>query len=252
MVCVFVSTVVTLVLFTLPRLEPVEDIMERVRIASVYFDIVFILFVAYFVVFFNRKFKLGVPAFLVWVVCVHLVLSVDFGTSLGWYDKFPWWDDFLHTTFGFIGAAAIYYLFLRWRKNKLDVFDHIVIVLLVVAFAALWEIFEYVAGKILYADTQDVGALVAAGRDANYDTMMDLIDAIVGAVCFELYLLACWGTRVLLQKKAARSLPEGPPEEGEAPLQSAEISSATGKRRCASRSRSGPWQWISGRASTIR
>ncbi len=185
--CVLVSMVVTLILFA-TGMPSEMDHKEYVQHITVFFDIVFVAAVAFALVFFNRRFRLGLPYFLICLVCAHLMLSVHFGTALGWYYKFTWWDDFLHCFFGAIGCAGIYYLFLRWRKNKLDAIDHIVIVLLVVAFAALWEIFEFVAGEILNADMQDADMLVEAGKSAVYDTIMDLVDAIVGAVVYELFL----------------------------------------------------------------
>ena len=217
--CVLVSMVVTLILFA-ERMPAEMDRTQSVQHATVFFDIVFVAAVAFALVFLNRRFRLGIPHFLVWLVCVHLVLSVHFGTALGWYYKFPWWDDFLHGSFGVIGCAGIYYLFLRRRKNKLDAIDHIVIVLLVVAFAALWEIFEFVAGEILNADTQDADMLVSAGKSAVLDTMMDLIDAIVGALLYEICLQSAHFIARRRRRKQAQVLPGEPlsglvSEEGE-------------------------------------
>lgn len=177
------------------------------RYWSVYFDLVFMAVVQFVIIFLNRRFSLGLPYYLIALMALHSVLSVDMGTSLGFYGRFPWWDTFVHCFFGFLAAATLYYLYLRFKGKEADAFDCLVILLIVLSFAALWELFEYVMGAILKSDMQDVYGLtgkivehVIAARNGGStadlvtlmreeinpvsDTMFDMTVAIVGAVVF--------------------------------------------------------------------
>lgn len=175
-----ICAVVTTVLYT-----TVID----VQYWSVYFDQVFMAVVQFAIVFLNRRFSLGLPYYLIALMALHSVLSVDMGTSLGFYGRYPWWDTFVHCFFGFLAAATLYYLYPRLKGGKPNLLDILVIVLIVLSFAALWELFEYVMGGILDSDMQDVQRLMAEGKNPISDTMFDMTVAIIGACAFFILLL---------------------------------------------------------------
>lgn len=152
---------------------------------SIYASLFIIALTPFAIVFVNRKFRLGIPQYLVILMCTHGILSVDLGTALGLYGRFPWWDTFVHAFFGFLSCATLYSLYFRFREGKPDLLDFIGMVLLVISFAAIWEVYEFVAGGVLDSDMQDVAASIAKGINPITDTMVDIVVATIGAALFE-------------------------------------------------------------------
>ncbi len=195
-----ICNIVTTILYSIPSITPYTH-------WTVYFDQVFMAVVQFAIVFINRKFKLGLPYYLIALMALHSVFSVDMGTSLGFYGRWKYWDTFVHCFFGFLAAATLFYLYPRIKGKDPNLFDAVVVVLIVIAFAAIWELFEYVMGAILDSDMQDVYRLTGdvvnhvleaknAGSTADLntlmkempnavsDTMYDMVVAIVGSLVF--------------------------------------------------------------------
>ena len=105
------------------------------------------------------------------------------GTSLEFYDKFPWWDTMLHTVSGLIfflvGVTVIKQLS---KKTENKLIDNKIILAFGICFSlstgVVWEIFEFVVDIILEENMQLAKGLV--GQDAIMDTMIDLISVTVG------------------------------------------------------------------------
>ncbi len=198
-----IATVVTLVLYSTVYTE---------RAPSIYCAIVLIGLLPFVLIFFNRKFSLGFPFGFVALVCLHFVFAVDMGTALLFYDNLPWWDLFVHGYFGFLCCAALYYLCIRFFEKKPTWFHFLLFVFITIAFAALWEIYEYVADLFLHRDMQCVESAIAAGKSPLTDTMTDIMIAIAGAFLY----CAGMGVRALiLKRKAKKSLGEEDPSEEE-------------------------------------
>ncbi len=155
---------------------------------SVYLAMAIMTLVPFAIIFVNRKWALGLPQYLIILFCVHTVLSVDMGTALGFYGKWKWWDTAVHCFFGFLACATLYYLYFRLKDDRPKAVDYIVMVLLVISFAAIWEVYEFVAGAILDSDMQDVRALMEQGLNPITDTMVDIVVAFVGSLLFLLFL----------------------------------------------------------------
>lgn len=171
-----------------------------------YFDAVFIAFVPYALIFLNRKLKLGLPDYLVILWCTHCVVSVDLGTVMWFYGKISWWDSAVHGYFGFLACGTLCYLYPKFKGGERPkVFDHIMIVLAVIAFGAIWEVYEFFCSYVIGTDMQDVGTQLAQGINPMTDTMIDITCAAIGAVLFELIVLAKW---LVLRRKEKEK--EGP------------------------------------------
>lgn len=151
---------------------------------SLYLGMAVIAVVPFAIVFVNRKWKLGVPNYLVCLMCSHAILSVDMGSTLGVYGIFPWWDSAVHTYFGFLCCAVLYYLYIRLKGEQPKLVDYIVMVLLVLSVAAIWEVYEFVASFIFESDMQDVARSIEAGIHPLTDTVVDMCIATLGAVIF--------------------------------------------------------------------
>lgn len=135
----------------------------------------------------NRRFKAGLPLWLIAVMLCHFTLSIDFGTVLGVYDKIFWWDLLSHGLFGFWAAAFCLYLYKRFSGGA-GAFALIVAFLAVMGLAAIWEIYEYLAGALLNEDMQRVQESLNLGKSPLYDTMTDIMIAAAGAAAYYLCL----------------------------------------------------------------
>lgn len=115
------------------------------------------------------------------------------------YRVLPDVDKVLHTLFGVLGGLGMMILLLYGKGEKLRPWCFFVLIMLgVLGLAALWEIYEYLASSVLGADLQRylpdmnaVGNLTVNELMKNYDplwdTMWDIIVAMLGVVIF--YLL---------------------------------------------------------------
>lgn len=131
-----------------------------------------------------------IPLILFYGIAVHLILAVDFGTVLGFYDKLYFWDLLAHGYFGFICSFLIFILFLNFNRNyQLKTFHILCIFLMVLGVAAMWEIFEFFMDGLLHGDAQRVQESIALGHTPIYDTMMDIIITVVGILLFYFVLL---------------------------------------------------------------
>lgn len=151
--------------------------------------------------FMNRRWKFGIPRYLIILVCLHLILSADAGTAMGLYKLLPWWDLMIHGFFGFLGCAFFYYLYLYFEKQPPKALHYIVFVLLTLSLAGLWEIYEFVADLVLHSDMQSVEDALAQGISPLTDTITDMMIAIAGAVLFYAALFV----KKIISKRKTRS-----------------------------------------------
>ena len=146
----------------------------------------------------NLKWRLGIPQYLMALICLHIIFAVDCGTTMGFYGKFAWWDLFVHGFFGFLGCDTLYYLYMRLEGKRPNLIYHIVIILLTISLAAIWEIYEFVAGLLLNIDMQGVGSALALGKNPLADTITDIVIALAGVAVFYALLLC---KRLFYKKK---------------------------------------------------
>lgn len=151
---------------------------------TVYCSLAIMLFVPLILTAMNRRLGLGIPNYLVALMCLHAVLSVDLGTTFGFYGRFAWWDSSVHCFFGLLACGTLYYLYIRWKGETPKALECLIIVLLVISFAAIWEVYEFVASAVLGADMQDVALQMAQGINPLTDTVVDILVATLGAVVF--------------------------------------------------------------------
>lgn len=120
---------------------------------------------------------------------IHIVLAVDLGCAISFYDRFYWWDMLMHGCFGLIASMSFYILLLKWNGRNRKRFGFFVLIFLsTMGCAAIWEIFEFTCDQILNIDAQRVMESIAMGHTPVYDTMMDIIVAIAGIAIFYISL----------------------------------------------------------------
>lgn len=149
----------------------------------------------------NRLFKIKIPFALNVAITSFAFLAMDIAAVLDFYSVIPYLDKFLHTVFGIIcGFGAMIFL-LYGKGEKLRPWCFFTLIMLfVLGVAAIWELFEYVAGFIVDMDMQfrfpriegvddmTVAQLKAMGFDPLCDTLWDIIVAVFGTCVFYLII----------------------------------------------------------------
>lgn len=122
-------------------------------------------------------YNIHIPVIFIYLTIVFIFLSVFLGQFGGLYDRWHWWDSFLHfisaLAFGFTGFIIIYVYYVH---NKLKIPQNLILVLaflFCLGLGALWEIIEYGIDNTLGTNMQ-VNSLD--------DTMIDLIIGALGGL----------------------------------------------------------------------
>lgn len=147
------------------------------------YDSVNVMVIAFILSFFDiivlKVFKVKMNDLLTVSLIIFIFCAQCLGTSFDFYGKFYWWDDFLHFFSGvifFYVGLFVYNLISKTNTNKLlCVFFGILFSFSVIT---CWEIFEFIMDCFLGLDMQR--ARLEIGRAAIYDTMIDMILAVIG------------------------------------------------------------------------
>lgn len=189
------------------------------------FTCVWVMFLLILPAIVERKFSIELPGTLEVIVMLFVFASLVLGEMGNYYIKFPHWDTMLHTTNGFLCAAAGFGMVDILNRNEKIKFKLSPIFLAVVAFCfsmtigAVWEIFEFACDVFLKMDMQndtlingfsssflsgntmelvkiaDVNTVSVNGQNlvgggyldiGLYDTMMDLVVNFIGALVFSI------------------------------------------------------------------
>lgn len=185
------TIIVTILYATLNQDQHLSTYLALLVIAPTPFAIIWV----------NRKFELNLPKILIILMCTHAVMSVDMGTTLGLYWRVRWWDTLVHGYFGFLACMTLYFLYFRFRDGKPKFVEYLVMLLLVVSFAALWEVYEFFASMIFRSDMQDVAYQLEQGINPLTDTVVDILIATVGALVF---LIGQW-IRLMIERRKRKN-----------------------------------------------
>jgi hypothetical protein len=132
------------------------------------------------------------------LIAIHAVLALDCAAALNFY-SITGFDKFLHTFFGFLGAAVLFVIMLYCNADKMNKFGfYILLLFAVLGIGALWEIWEYTSDALLGTRCQgwQLGKGLHLMTVDEYfktynpmtDTMWDLIVTIFGTLIFYLFL----------------------------------------------------------------
>lgn len=124
----------------------------------------------------KKNSKLSLPIEFEFILVLFISLSLFLGNIFHFYEKFWWWDIFLHSFSGillsFIGILIPYILYTEKRIKTTPKFVVIFAVAFALSIGALWEIIEFILDQTLGWNLQRSGLI---------DTMWDLIAAAIGA-----------------------------------------------------------------------
>jgi hypothetical protein len=164
--------------------------------------------------FLKGTYNIHIPVVFIYSTIVFIFLSVLLGQFGGLYDRWHWWDSFLHfiaaLTFGFSGFILIYVYYVH---NKLKIPQNLMLILaffFCLGIGALWEILEYgidiILGTRMQADSLD-------------DTMIDLVvDAFGGLAAIVMCSLYLSRSRIPVVDAVVEAVTEEAVTENKAPV----------------------------------
>ncbi len=143
----------------------------------------------------ERVFKVNLPIIIEIIYLLFTTACLLFGEIFEFYIRFSWWDNILHTFSGsfiaVLGFIIIY--FLNERKGVTFRLSPGFIAIFCFCFAlaceCVWETFEFTIDGIFgsnmqrYKDNIDY-SIQFSGRDALQDTMLDIIETMIGSSIF--------------------------------------------------------------------
>ena len=131
-------------------------------------------------------FRYRVSNFVLVFCNIYIFFASFLGSALNFYGKISFYDDIMHSLFGYVGCIAGLYLLVKLMDYKSLSILSIMLVTMFVAMgsAALWEVLEYFCDHVF--------ASTAQGKPINgivplQDTMQDIIDSFYGMIVFEIH-----------------------------------------------------------------
>lgn len=122
------------------------------------------------------------------LIAILIVMGGYLGGALAFYDRFTYWDTFCHTFFGIVSGAVFIYLIRLFQVEKMNLFAIAIFELaFTLGLAGVWELFEFACDCMFHTDFQKVILSVEQGKLPQWDTMMDMLVALLG--CIVHYLL---------------------------------------------------------------
>ncbi|QOS39253.1 hypothetical protein DYE49_01810 [Treponema rectale] len=141
---------------------------------------------------FSKKIK--IPLFLNILIAINLILAMDLGSALRFYDLFLIWDKFCHMYFGFEVAIIFTYIAQLLKIDKINIVGYSVIMMtFVLGCAAVWEMGEFFMDSNFGDDFQNIVRSQELGRLPQSDTIWDIIVAAIGDLIYlAIYLPECY------------------------------------------------------------
>lgn len=139
-----------------------------------------------FLVLTEKYLKIRIPNSFSWIFVIFIILSVILGSYGNFYEKFTWWDDMLHFSYGigfaYLGFLIIFYINLLTKSSQNTFLLIMFSFCFSVAFGAIWEIYEYAIDVFFGTNMQ---------RTLEYgihDTMHDIILETVATLVTNFYI----------------------------------------------------------------
>ncbi len=126
---------------------------------------------------YEKKYNVNIPLEIEVLISIFILGTLFLGENLDYYEKYVYWDVYLHTLSGFLlgllGFVIVYSIIDSKSKNSLTPFFVSVFTFsFAVTIGALWEIFEFGMDNFFGLNMQKSGLV---------DTMWDLIVDSIGA-----------------------------------------------------------------------
>lgn len=138
----------------------------------------------------NTRFEVKAPIIVNVFIAILIFIGAFLGGVFAFYDLISYWDTICHTFFGIVsGSFFIYFL----RLFHIDRINFIAIAILEFTFtlglAAGWEIIEFIIDCLYETDFQKVVLSMQDGKLPQWDTMIDIIVALLGSIIHYIFYI---------------------------------------------------------------
>lgn len=127
----------------------------------------------------SKNYKVNLPAEFEFITIVFIYMTLFLGEIKGYYLRFWWWDNLLHTfsgiAFGFLGFLLVYILYKAGKISTKPIFLALFAFCFALSIGAVWEIAEFSIDETFHTDMQRRGTGLT-------DTMHDMIEDALGAL----------------------------------------------------------------------
>lgn len=137
-----------------------------------------------------RKHKIKIPAEFEFLSVFFIFLTLYLGNIQGFYEKFWWWDLFLHTSSGFmLGIVGFLLIFILNETQDIILnlkpgFMALFAFSFAISLGTIWEIFEFTMDSFFDISMQQSG-LVDTMWDLIVDSMGALVISLMGAAYYK-------------------------------------------------------------------
>lgn len=128
-----------------------------------------------FLFYITNLFKIRIPISFEIVLLFFLLLSTGFGSLLGYYELFKWYDLFLHMCAGAISAIVSIFYINKYKLKLKKITKYTLVLLVSMGVSALWEMYEYSVDLFLGYNMQRV-------EQGIIDTMNDICIHALGSI----------------------------------------------------------------------
>jgi uncharacterized membrane protein len=142
-----------------------------------------ILIITFLPLLLPKRYKVHVPFEFETLAILFIFLALFFGEVLDFYNRYWWWDLFLHAWSGFLLGIAGFVLVYVLNENENINFDlspgfiALFACLFGIGIGTVWEIFEFAMDQLFGLNMQKSGLM-----DTMWDLIVDTVGAIVIAV----------------------------------------------------------------------
>jgi len=151
--------------------------------------VIFTMFLTFLPSIVERRYKLDLPSEIEILVLLFVYGSLYLGELYAFYEKFWWWDLFLHAYSGImIGIAGFALVYVLNKEKKLTfnlspLFIAMFSFSFSVALGVMWEIFEFVMDSVF-----DFNMLKSGLVDTMWDLIVDTSGALLVALIGYFYV----------------------------------------------------------------
>lgn len=143
-------------------------------------------------------------------IVFFMVGTIFLGEAFDFYERYWWWDSFLHTFsavgFGIVGVLIVLFLV---REDQVSSSPPSMLVIMAFSFAvcigAMWEVFEFGMDQIFGMNMQKSGLV-----DTMWDLIVDIIGAGFGATAGYIFLKSRRRGKGILSNTIEKVINENP------------------------------------------
>lgn len=166
---------------------------DYIPMSSQYSSALVMIAIGVAVVAIEKLFKYEFPLVLHAIIFSYVLLSVIIGSGVGVFRMVNWYDKILHGLLGYVLCILGMYIAIKCKIWDKSISGNLWIMFAVsMAYASIWEIFEFTCDQLLGQDMQ---------RNSLMDTMLDMVSHFVVTIIFMIHYIVDVKTKLNLGMK---------------------------------------------------